>query len=421
MVVRAGGFGRRGVSTIPAMPKDEKLPPGITRRADGKLLARVWSKRDNKRIGKVFGRREVSAAKTWRRETLTAIDHGEIVAGESPTLRRATALFLAGAEDGTIRTRSRQRYKPATVARYRRALDGHLLDELGSFKLNEIRTGQLERLVGRLQAKGLAANSVRNAFMPLQAIYRWAVRQELVRVDPTSEIELPLDDGRKDRFAAPEEIVLRLATLPLKDRPLWATAFYAGLRYGELMALRWSDVDRASGIIHVQLSHDPQARITGAPKSTAGIRKVPIPAPLREYLIDHSMRANPHQPLVFSRWSLAGRKRGPDGPFNASGIYQRANRYWAPHGIGPMSLHDCRHTYASLMIAAGENPKALQTYLGHSSITTTYDRYGHLMPGAERESADRLSAYLDVEPHDENWHSIGTNDQPSTESVGRDA
>jgi integrase len=49
------------------------------------------------------------------------------------------------------------------------------------------------------------------------------------------------------------------------------------------------------------------------------------------------------------------------------------------------------------MITAGENAKALQTYLGHSSITTTYDRYGHLMPGAERESADRLSAYLEMQ------------------------
>ena len=76
-----------------------------------------------------------------------------------------------------------------------------------------------------------------------------------------------------------------------------------------------------------------------------------------------------------------------DGPFNASAIYQRARRHWEPQGIGSISLHDCRHTYASLMIAAGENAKALQTYLGHSSITTTYDRYGHLMPGAYREDA----------------------------------
>ena len=406
------------MSTILDMPKDEKLPPGITRRPDGKLLARVWSKRDGKRIGKVFGQRQVAAAKSWQREARVSLDRGEIVAGESPTLRHATKLFLAGAKDGTIRSRSREPFKPATIERYERALN-YLLDELGSYKLNDIRTGQLEQLVGQLQARGLAANSVRNAFMPLQTIYRWALRRELAHVDPTAGVELPLDEGRKDRFAAREEIDLRIATLPVNDRPLWATAFYGGLRYGELMALRWIDIDLGTGVIHVQLSHDPRAHVTGSPKSEAGVRKVPIPAPLREQLIEHAMRRDPRQPLVFSRWSLAGRRRGPDGSFNASGVYQRADRHWGPQGISHMTLHDCRHTYASLMIAAGENPKALQTYIGHSSITTTYDRYGHLMPGAEQESADRLSAYLGGELRDQNWYSSGTSDTPNPEFTGR--
>lgn len=403
------------------MPRDEKLPRGISRRRDGKLLARVWSKRDNKRISKVFASRELATAKAWRRDTMVALNRGELVAGDSPSLRRAAELFLAGVEEGTIRTRSRGRYKPATIARYKRALHHYVLDEIGSVKLNDIRTGQLQRLVGKLQAKGLAANSVRNAFMPVQAIYRWAVLQELTHVDPTAGVELPLDRGKRDRFAPREEIELRLSTLPVEDRPLWATAFYAGLRYGELMALRWSDVDLATGVIDVQLSYDPQARVTGAPKSEAGIRRVPIPGPLRDHLLEHSMRRNPHQPLVFSRWSLAGRRRGPDGPFNASAVYQRAQRFWAPHGITPLSLHDCRHTYASLMIAASENAKALQTYLGHSSITTTFNRYGHLMPGAERESADRLSAYLTGTSRDENWHSIGTGETVEPEFTGREA
>ncbi len=385
------------MGTVVSMSSEQKLPRGITRRSDGKLLAQVWSKRERKRIGKVFGARELAAAKMWRRDTQTALDRREIVAGHSPTLREASRMFLDGVTDGTIRTRSRQRYKPSTIARYRRALERHLLPQLGSVELNDIRTGQLEQLVGKLQAQGLAANSVRNAFMPLQAIYRWALRRELARMDPTNGVELPLNRGRRDRFVPGEEIERRLAALPANDRPLWASAFYAGLRYGELMALRWSDVDIASGVIHVQLSHDPQAHITGTPKSAAGVRKVPIPGPLRDHLMQHRMRRDPQQPLVFSRWSLGGRKRGPDGPFNASAIYQRARRYWEPQGIGSVSLHDCRHTYASLMIAAGENAKALQTYLGHSSITTTYDRYGHLMPGAERESADRLSAYLDTQ------------------------
>lgn len=110
-----------------------------------------------------------------------------------------------------------------------------MLRELGGIELNDIRAGQLDRLVGRLQAQGLAASSARNAFMPLQAIYRWALRRELARMDPTNAVELPLDRGRRDRFVSREEIEVRLGALPANDRPLWATAFYAGLRYGELM------------------------------------------------------------------------------------------------------------------------------------------------------------------------------------------
>jgi integrase len=377
------------------MSRPPKLPPGISLRPDGKLLAQVWCKHQGRRISKIFAARELAAAKVWRRDTMVALDHRERDAGRSPRIREAAIAFLAGAESGTIRTRSRQAYKPATIARYRRALDRWLLPALGSLELDEITTGQLERLIDRLQVEGLAANSVRNELMPLQSIYRWAARLELTRVNPTRAVELPLAQGKRERFASREEVGIRLDALPVKDRPLWATAFYAGLRSGELMALRWSDVDQASGIIHVQLSYDPQAKVTGPPKSRAGIRKIPIPAPLREHLTEHSKRRATRQPLVFARHSLAGRRRGADGQFGASGVYQRAKRHWEPKGIGAMTLHDCRHTYASLMIAAGENAKALQTYLGHSSITTTYDCYGHLMPGAEQQSADRLSAYLE--------------------------
>ncbi len=63
-------------------------------------------------------------------------------------------------------------------------------------------------------------------------------------------------------------------------------------------------------------------------------------------------------------------------------------------GLQPIGLHECRHTFASLMIAAGVNTKALSTYIGHASIAITMDRYGHLMPGSEAEAAERLDAYL---------------------------
>jgi integrase len=69
-------------------------------------------------------------------------------------------------------------------------------------------------------------------------------------------------------------------------------------------------------------------------------------------------------------------------------------RYLEAAGVEPITLHECRHTFASLMIAAGVNAKALSTYMGHSSITITLDRYGHLMPGNEDEAAGLLDVYL---------------------------
>jgi integrase len=63
--------------------------------------------------------------------------------------------------------------------------------------------------------------------------------------------------------------------------------------------------------------------------------------------------------------------------------------------LEPIGLHECRHTFASLMIAACVNAKALSTYMGHASVTITFDRYGHLMPGNEAEAAGLLDAYLE--------------------------
>jgi integrase len=87
--------------------------------------------------------------------------------------------------------------------------------------------------------------------------------------------------------------------------------------------------------------------------------------------------------------------RGPDRPFNPSTVYDHARRRWRAAGLTAIGLHECRHTYASLMIAAGVNAKALSVYMGHASVTFTFDRYGHLMPGNEAEAAQLLDGYLD--------------------------
>lgn len=121
------------------------------------------------------------------------------------------------------------------------------------------------------------------------------------------------------------------------------------------------------------------------PKSRVGRRNVPIPGVLRDHLVEHRMNGS-GDGLVFGR--------SPVSPFPPMTVSERAKAAWRSHGLVPITLHECRHTFASLMIAAGVNAKALSTYMGHASIAITLDKYGHLMPGNENEAADLLDAYL---------------------------
>ena len=84
----------------------------------------------------------------------------------------------------------------------------------------------------------------------------------------------------------------------------------------------------------------------------------------------------------------------PGCPRTTAKLTERADDAWKAAKLKRITLHECRHTFASLMIAAGVNAKALSEYMGHANIAITFDRYGHLMPGNEAEAADLLDAYL---------------------------
>src|SRR5207245_3195565 len=131
----------------------------------------------------------------------------------------------------------------------------------------------------------------RHTLRPLLASSRRA-RGE-VPVNPTTGLELPAVEGSRDRIASPAEAAALLAALAARDRALWATAMYAGLRRGELLALRWEDVDLAGGVIHVECSWDAKEGFV-APKSRAGRRSVPIAAALRDYVVEHRLRSGRH-------------------------------------------------------------------------------------------------------------------------------
>jgi len=252
----------------------------VKQRADGKTsyMAHVWDSRaTNPKTGKQGVRVRktfptLAAAKGWRADATSQMHKGVSAKPSSLTLGQAADQWLEGAKSGAIVNRSGDAYKPSAVRGYDQALKLRLIPRLGAgTKLSDVRSGDLQRLVEKMQGDKLNASTIRNTFMPLRAIYRRAIELEDVHVNPTTNLRLPSARGTRDRIAAPDEGTLLIAALPIDERALWATAMYAGLRLGELLALRWEDVNFATGKIRVERAFDPKAGFV-APKSQAGKR-----------------------------------------------------------------------------------------------------------------------------------------------------
>ena len=318
---------------------------------------------------------------------LKLADEGGLRRPAATTFRDAAALWLDQARAGAIRTKSGDVYKPSALRGYEQALRLRLLPPLGAHRLSDVTRANLQRLVSAWQEAGLSPSSIRNTINAVRAIYRSAdlLIDGAIPASPTLGLRLPAVRGRRERIASPDEATRLLRALPPEDRGLWATALYAGLRLGELRALDWEHVDLPSGTIAVERSYDPKAGFVD-PKSRAGRRRVPVPSVLRETLVEHKLVTHRDLGLVFGR--------SPAKPFSPSSVNLRAARAWSEAELEPIGLHECRHTCASYFIAAGINAKTLSTFLGHASITTTLDRYGHLFPGSEAEAAGLLDEYL---------------------------
>lgn len=358
----------------------------------------MYSKHDGKKIRKAFPSK--AAAVAWRDDGRSAVRKQTMRAPTTETLREASQAWLEGARAGVIRPRSGGPYKPSAIRNYDQGLRLRVLPELGHRKLSDITRTDLQDFVDALRAQGVSGATIEATIIPLRAIYRRALSrpESGITINPTTGLELPAARGKRDRIAPPDECAKLLEALPARDRPLWATAMYAGLRRGELMALRVEDIELGAGVIRVRRGWDRyEGEIT--PKSGKE-RRVPIPTVLRDHLDEHLIGLG-RDGLVFGV--------SASSPFNVTGIIARADRSWKaenkrmvekaedPEGVKLLeriTLHECRHTFASLMIAAGVNAKALSTYMGHANIGITLDRYGHLMPGNEAEAAGLLDGYL---------------------------
>jgi integrase len=307
----------------------------------------VYDARSRDKAQRTF--RSHAEAKAWRAEATRAIREGRLRASNAQTVRDAAELFIEGIEAGTITNRQGTPYKPSTARSYTEAIRLRLLPAFGAHRLADLSRRDLQLYVERLHREGVSASRIHNTINPLRAVYRRALDLGDVAISPCDGLRLPAEQGKRERVAEPDEAARLIAALPERQRALWATAFYTGLRIGELQALAWTHVDLDRNVIRVERSWDRKAGFI-AVKSGAGRRTVPVPRILRPYLAARKLETG-GRGLVF---------RSPHGnPFEPSNIRRCARRWWSKAGLAWITPHECRHTYASLMIAAGVNAKAL--------------------------------------------------------------
>jgi integrase len=344
--------------------------------------AHVWSKREGKRIRKTFS--NISEAKSWRRDALAALDKGTMKAPTRETIRQKADALIAGMKDGSIRDKSGRVYKPSTIRTYEIALNRIVAFFGETARFSDLQRADWQRLADKMLAEKCDPSTIRNTLMPARVMYRRALQDGEVALNPCASLRLPAVTGRRDRIDSPEEASEHIAALVEADRALWATAFYAGLRRGELQALRVEDVDIAGGRIRVERAWDRSEGLIETKNRER--RVVPIPAVLREHLAAHLLRTGRREGFIFGDT--------PERPFNYDRTFRRAQSAWKTAGLERICLHECRHTYVTLMFESGLSLERIGDYVGHSSTYVTA-RYRHLLEGHEDAAAKALDEYLE--------------------------
>ena len=286
------------------------------------------------------------------------------------------------------------RVKPSTLVRYRRIIRCDLKPFFGQMELSQISAELVQSFVaGMLKQKHRTKNRARwspktilHDLVLLKSMFKRAVILGYIHENPAQYVERPKVEDKEMDFLTPEEIELFLDNVTPRFRPLFMTAVMTGLRRGELLGLQWGDIDWNAGHIHVRRSMYKGSFIT--PKSSRSRRAVTMSPELARCLKEHKIACPPSKDdLVFCT------ELGT--PLDADNL---VHREFLPAlrraGLRKIRFHDLRHTFTSLLIATGENVKYIQYQLGHASIQTTLDRYGHLMPESHREAGERLDEFI---------------------------
>jgi integrase len=285
--------------------------------------------------------------------------------------------------------------RPSTRARDRSYFNSMVLPRFGTTPLAAIKQRDVQAWVADLRARGFAPATVVKAYQLLGRTMTAAVNADMIARSPCRAVRLPKVEREEMRFLTPAEVARLAGVINSRYRALVLVGAYGGLRIGELAGLRRGRVDLLRGTVDVaEIVVEVRGQLyTGPPKTRAGRRTVGLPRAVVEELAAHMGPVGPADAYVFTA------ERG--------GVLRTSNfrtKVWLPAvraaGLEPLRPHDLRHTAVALWIAAGANPKEVAVRAGHTSVSFTLDRYGHLFEGHDAELRDRL----------DNMHAVGLQD-----------
>ena len=350
-----------------------RLPDG---RQVQRRIGPAWTERGRPPTG-YFTKR---TAEDWLRAALD-----EVRRGTFPGMVRTGATVADAAAEWLRYLEHDRSRKPSTLVGYRSIVRATLLPAFGDQRLEDVTTPMIEAW---LAGAGGAASSRRKALVLLHGIFQRARKVYGLRFNPVADVEKPVQQRSGDiEVYSPEEVMaLVRAARSEQDAAIFLTAAFTGLRRGELIALRWRDVDFPAQTIRVRASYAEGHETT--PKS-GKVRSLPLAPPVAEALAKLGQRSlwASDEDLVFP---------GTHGEhLDARALVRRYEAAIKRAEIRRLRFHDLRHTFGTRMIAKADI-RRVQEWMGHADIQTTM-KYLHYVP-READAALVAEAFAIEEP-----------------------
>lgn len=342
-------------------------------------------------VQQVSGRTEIDLSDNIVRAILKSARRNEFVIGEAmlPSPKEQAPRFRDYAEDW-LATYKAGKIKPTTLGGYRTVLNAHLYKRWGDTPIDRITTKDIQEFLN--SRKDRARKTLQDILMLLKAILESARQDGLIDRNPADDRRLTNPSHRKTvRNALPVEdvrdIIAHLDVLDnIDDRRFQALLIFTGMRRGEVLGLRWEDIELYKGVIHVRRNVTYPKGVNGphigTPKTESGVRDIPIMPALLDYL----------KPLGTEGFVLGG-----DRPTTLSmhrRRMERIRRAMDMHGACP---HVFRHSYATMLYDVGADVKTIQAIIGQTDFKTTADRYCHPRDSKKQAAVQGVRELLAIE------------------------